>query len=59
MRFKIRTAANGEYYFILVARNGKTLMTSETYTRKWSCKKTIQAIKYLVGSRTRVIDETK
>lgn len=59
MKFKIKESTNGQFYFILVARNGKTLMTSETYTRKWSCKKTIKAIKLFLGSRTRVIDETK
>jgi uncharacterized protein YegP (UPF0339 family) len=59
MKFKIRKARNGEYYYTLVARNGKVLMLSETMKRKWSCKKSIQAIKLFVGSRTRIIDETK
>ena len=59
MKFKIKTATNGQYYFILVARNGKTLMTSETYTRKWSCRKTIRRIRLFVMPGTRVIDETK
>ncbi len=30
-RFEQRTAANGEYYFILEARNGRTVAVSETY----------------------------
>lgn len=30
-RFEQRTAANGEYYFVLDARNGRTIAVSETY----------------------------
>lgn len=55
--FKIRKASNGQYYFKLVGRNGETLFTSETYTRKDSCKKGIAAIKRFVNG-AKVIDTT-
>lgn len=40
MRIIIKKSKNGQYYFILKARNGRTLMTSETYKTKQAVEKT-------------------
>lgn len=34
MKLKILKASNGQYFVNLVAKNGRILMTSETYTEK-------------------------
>ena len=34
MKFIIHKSKDKQFYFTIVARNGKTLVTSETYTRK-------------------------
>lgn len=41
---EIKRAKNKEYFFIVKARNGKTLVTSETYKRKASAYKAIRAV---------------
>jgi uncharacterized protein YegP (UPF0339 family) len=33
----LRTKSGKEFFFIYAAKNGKTIMTSETYKRKASC----------------------
>jgi uncharacterized protein YegP (UPF0339 family) len=45
MRFVIRKNAAGEYWWILKGANGETMATSETMTRKQSCKDAIAAVK--------------
>lgn len=46
MKFQIkRSKKNKEFYFVLIARNGKTLLTSETYKRKASCSTAIESLK--------------
>lgn len=45
MKIIIKKAANNELFFIIVARNGRTLCTSETYKRQAGCMKAIKAIK--------------
>jgi uncharacterized protein len=45
MKFAIYKSSNDQYYFNIVASNGQTLCTSETYTTKQSAKDTIQSIK--------------
>lgn len=45
MKFHIlRSHKNDEFYFNLVARNGKIVATSETYKRKATMRKTIAKI---------------
>ena len=34
MKFEIKKSKNGQFYFNLLARNNKTVATSELYTRK-------------------------
>jgi uncharacterized protein YegP (UPF0339 family) len=43
-KFNIKTANNGQFYFILVARNGKTIATSETYLTRQACYKGITSV---------------
>lgn len=45
MKFIIKRAVNKQFFFILKARNGETLVTSETYLTRQSCKKAIRAVK--------------
>jgi uncharacterized protein YegP (UPF0339 family) len=44
MRFQIRKSKDGQYYYVLIAKNGKILVTSETMTKKQSCEQGIQVI---------------
>lgn len=44
MKLKLKKSDSGWWFFILVARNGQTLMTSEMYTRKASAIKTMMSI---------------
>lgn len=55
--FTIKKSRHSQYFFILTARNGETLLQSETYTRKSNCKKGIAALKKYVGNAG-VKDET-
>lgn len=45
MHFKLRKSRNGQFYFTLNGKNGQVIMTSETYTRKASCKKMCEKIR--------------
>lgn len=40
----LKRSVDGQYYFTVNARNGKVLMTSETYKRKRSALKGIAAL---------------
>lgn len=44
MKFKIHKSTDNQFYWTLVGANGETLATSETYTRKEKCIKTINNI---------------
>ncbi|MFM6993728.1 MAG: YegP family protein [Sediminibacterium sp.] len=44
-RFEIRKSRTNKYYFVLIARNGEIICTSEMYEAKDSCIKGIKAIK--------------
>ena len=57
MKFVIRKTSNGQFRFNLVAGNGQTVATSETYTRKASLMDTIDSIKGGAGGAT-VDDQT-
>ena len=45
MKFEIHVSKNNQFYFILVARNGEVVATSETYSTKQMCKKGISAVR--------------
>jgi len=44
MKFKIRRSSDGQYYYVLVATNGKIMVTSETMRKKQSCEDSIYVI---------------
>jgi uncharacterized protein len=45
MRFEILYSKDKQYYFVLKARNGQIIATSETYTTKQACKKGIKSVR--------------
>jgi uncharacterized protein len=57
MKFVVTKTSNGQFRFNLVASNGQTVATSETYARKGSALDTIESIKKNAGSAT-VDDQT-
>jgi uncharacterized protein YegP (UPF0339 family) len=57
MKFVIERSKNKQFYFNLIARNGRIVMTSETYRRKGSCEKAIASmIRNVMNSKT--VDKT-
>lgn len=54
----IKQSKNGQYYFIVIARNRKILVTSETYTRKSNCKKAISALRVILKEKFFFITDT-
>ena len=57
MKFVVKKTSNGQFRFNLVASNGQTVATSETYTRKASALETIASIQKNAGAAT-VDDDT-
>jgi uncharacterized protein YegP (UPF0339 family) len=57
MKFVVKKTSNGQFRFNLVAGNGQTVATSETYTRKAAALDTIASIKQSVATAD-VDDET-
>ena len=49
MKFVVKKTSNGQFRFNLVAGNGQTVATSETYTRKAAALDTIESIKKSAG----------
>lgn len=44
MKFIIQRAKNKQFYYTLVARNGRVVMMSETYKRRGSCHKAVESM---------------
>jgi uncharacterized protein len=44
-KFQIKKNISGQYYFVLKAPNGETIVTSEFYTTKQACKNGIRAVR--------------
>lgn len=44
MKFIIKKSSDGQFYFVIVAKNGEPLATSEMYTRKAKAQHTIKLI---------------
>lgn len=42
--FEIRKSADKQFYFVLIARNGEVIGTSEMYKAKQSCKRGIDSV---------------
>jgi len=45
MEFEIKISVSKNFYFVLKARNGEIIATSEQYKTKQACKKGIRAVK--------------
>lgn len=57
MRFLIKRATNGQYFFTVSGGNSEPMATSETYVRKASAQQTIDVIKRDAGD-AQVVDLT-
>lgn len=57
MRFVVRKASNGQYYFNITSGNNQVLATSENYVQKASALSAIRAIQGGVGGAA-VVDLT-
>ncbi|NAW50112.1 DUF1508 domain-containing protein [Elizabethkingia argentiflava] len=44
-KYLIRKSTNGQYWWVLKAGNGETILTSETYTTKQNCLKGVESSK--------------
>jgi uncharacterized protein YegP (UPF0339 family) len=55
-KFVVKTSKNGKCYFVLKAKNGKTLMQSEMYETKASCLKGIESVRKNVPN-AEVVDD--
>jgi len=44
-KFQIKSQSNGNYYFVLKAGNGETILTSEGYVYHQGCLNGIQSVK--------------
>ena len=44
MKIQILKSTNGQFYWRIVARNGRILATSETYKSKQACKNTVTSV---------------
>jgi len=45
---KIKTADNGNKYYVVTAKNGEDLVTSEMYESIQACRKGIAALKKII-----------
>lgn len=55
----IRKSKDRQFYFTVNGKNGRVILTSETYTRKMNCKLGIAAIFKLFGRTIKITDHTK
>ena len=51
-KFVIKQGRGGKTHFVLLASNGRVVVTSETYESKQSCLKGIDAVKRLAADAT-------
>ena len=57
MKIKIHRSKDNQFYWTIVASNGRTLATSETYKSKQSCIKSADLA--AIGHYTGIFDTTK
>ena len=55
-KFVIKQGRGGKTHFVLLASNGRVVVTSETYETKQSCLKGIDAVKRLAADATVIED---
>ena len=56
-KFVIKQGRAGKTHFVLLASNGRVVVTSETYESKQSCLNGIDAVKRLAADATVIDDE--
>ena len=56
-KFVIKQGRGGKTHFVLLASNGRVVVTIETYESKQSCLKGIDAVKRLAADATVIEDE--
>lgn len=56
--FKVKQRENGKYYFILLAKNGYVLVTSQDYNSKISCYNGIESVRRHSFDAV-IVDETE
>lgn len=54
----IKRAKNGQFYFIVKAKNGKTLVTSEQYKRKAGVMKAIASLNFILAFPQNIVFNT-
>lgn len=54
---KILKSKNKQYYYVVIAKNGKVLVSSETMKTKKSCYKGIESLKKLCGKAVVVMED--
>ncbi len=54
-KFEILLSSSQQYYFNLIAPNGKVIATSEMYNSKQACEKGIESVK-LNAPKAKVVD---
>ena len=57
-KFVIKQGRGGKTHFVLLASNGRVVVTSETYESKQSCLKGIDAVKRLAADASVIEDGT-
>ena len=57
MRFVIKKAQNGQFWWQIVSSNGQVMAASETMTRKQSCLDAIASVRQSAGD-AEVVDES-
>lgn len=55
---KIFLSSDNQFYYTVIAKNGKVLTTSEMYKRKANCFQGIDALCKLFGSELTIVDMT-
>ncbi len=58
MKFTVENSSNNQYYWKIVASNGQTLATSETYYNKSDALSACQSVKTNAGS-AQIVDNTR
>ncbi len=54
--FELRTASNGEFYFVLKAGNGAVIGVSETYVTKYNAERALSTVNKIVTRMPSVFD---
>ena len=44
-KYLIQKSSNGQFYFVLIAKNGEVILTSEMYITKQNCLNGIESVK--------------